>query len=121
MLSSAAGTRDDGFFKQRAGQMLAQIGRAAMAPLWAAQLLSGAKSFERNRLIGSRRLNERGLHVARIRLAHRLAASRRRRLAGLVSAIDREDFARDGFVIRRDFLPAAEFTELLRQVKAYRG
>ncbi len=28
--------------------MLAQIGRAAMVPLWTAQLLTGVKSFERN-------------------------------------------------------------------------
>ncbi len=101
--------------------MLAQIGRAAMVPLWTAQLLTGTKSFERNRLIGSRRLNEYGLHVARVALAHRIAAARRSRLAGLVSAADRQDFARDGFVIRRNFLAAAEFAALLGQIKAYRG
>src|SRR5258707_12482050 len=101
--------------------MLAQIGRAALVPLWTAQLLTGTKSFERNPVIGSRRLNQLGLHIARVRLAHRIAAARRSRLAELVSAADRADFARDGFVIRRDFLPAAEFAALLDQVKAYRG
>jgi hypothetical protein len=40
--------------------MLPQIGRAALAPLWMAQLATGTKSFERNGLIGSRRLNEWG-------------------------------------------------------------
>ena len=49
--------------------MLARIGRAVMAPLWTAQLLTGAKSFEKNGLIGSRRLNEHGLHTARVALA----------------------------------------------------
>jgi hypothetical protein len=105
--------------------MLAQLGRAAMVPLWAplwtAQLLTGAKSFERNRVIGSRWLNERGLHTARVRLAHRIAAMRRRRVAGLVSDADRAAFERDGFVIRPNFLPEAEFAELLHQVKSYRG
>jgi hypothetical protein len=101
--------------------MLAQLGRAAMVPLWTAQLLSGTKSFERNRVIGSRWLNERGLHVARVRLAHRIAAMRRRHLAGLVTDKDRAAFERDGFVIRPNFLPEGEFAELLRQVKAYRG
>src|SRR5438105_2256585 len=101
--------------------MLARIGRAVMAPLWTAQLFTGTKSFERNRLIGSRWLNERGLHVARMSSAHRIADARRRRLVTLVSAADREDFARDGFVIRRDFLPAAQFAALLAQVHAYRG
>lgn len=101
--------------------MLAQLGRAAMAPLWAAQLATGTKSFERNPVIGSRWLNERGLHTARVRIARRIAEIRRRRLASLVSEADRAAFERDGFVIRPNFLPDAEFAELLRQVKAYRG
>jgi hypothetical protein len=101
--------------------MLGQIGRAAMVPWWTAQLLTGAKSFERNRVIGSRRLNESGLHVARVRLAHRVAAARRNRLAGLISAADREDFARDGFVVRRNFLGVAEFAALRSELQAYRG
>lgn len=104
---------------------LAQAGRAALAPLrvplWSAQLLAGTKSFERNPLIGSRRLNEYGLHTARVALAHRIAAMRRRRLESLVSAADRASFARDGFVAKRDFLPEPVFAALLRQVKAYRG
>ena len=61
------------------------------------------------------------MHLARVALAHRIAEARRRRLAGLVSAADRQDFARDGFVMRRDFLPSAEFAALVEQVKAYRG
>jgi hypothetical protein len=101
--------------------MLAQLGRAALVPLWAAQLLTGTKSFEKNRLIGSRRLNRHGLHSGRVALAYRIAAARRRRLARLVSPADRADFARDGFVVRRNFLPAAEFAALLDQVKSYRG
>jgi hypothetical protein len=101
--------------------MLAQFGRAAMTPWWVAQLLTGTKSFARNRVIGSRTFNQWGLHAARVKLAHRVAASRRGRLAGLVSAADREAYARDGFVVRRDFLPPAEFAALRAQVEAYRG
>src|SRR3954452_19021031 len=101
--------------------MLPQLGRAAMLPLWTAQLATGTKSFERNGIIGSAWLNRHGLHTARVSLAPRIAAARRRRLSGLVSARDREDFARDGFVVRPDFLPAAEFATLLDQVKSYRG
>jgi hypothetical protein len=106
---------------QVAARRMAQAGRAALAPLWAAQLVTGTKSFESNPLLASRRLNERGLHAARVRLAHRLAAARRARLAGLVSVADREDFARDGFVLRHDFLPAPAFAALVAQVKAHRG
>ena len=92
-----------------------------MVPLWTAQLLTGTKSFERSRVIGSRWLNEQGLHAARVRLAHSIAAMRRRHLAGLVTDKDRAAFERDGFVIRPNFLPDSEFAELLHQVKAYRG
>lgn len=99
----------------------ADIGRAALAPLWAAQLLTGTKSFEKNPLIGNRRFNEWGLHAARVEFAHRVAAVRRRRLAALVTAADRADFARDGFVLRRNFLPEADFAALLGQVRSYRG
>jgi len=101
--------------------MLAPLGRAALVPWWTAQLLTGTKSFQRNGVIGNRRLNEWGLHAARVALAHRLAAARRKRLAPLVSAADRADFARDGFVVKRDFLPAAQFAALLAQVQAYRS
>jgi hypothetical protein len=101
--------------------MLAHLHRAAMTPLWIAQLATGTKSFEGNPVLGSRLLNERGLHAARVALAHRLATARRRRLAGLVSRQDREAFDRDGFIVRPNFLPAGEFAALLAQVKAYRG
>src|SRR5947209_7048417 len=101
--------------------MLAQIGRAALMPLWTAQLLTGARSFERNAVIGCSGLYEHGLHAARVRLAHHIAMRRRQRLASLVSSADRENFARDGFVIRRDFLPPAEFAVLSDQIRAYRG
>ena len=101
--------------------MLSQIGRAAMTPVWLAQLATGTKSFEHNPVIGSRRLNEWGLHAARVQLAYRLAQARRRRLAGLVSAEDREAFDRDGFVLRPNFLPEEQFAALVAQVRAYRG
>ena len=101
--------------------MLSQLRRAAMTPLWIAQLATGTKSFERNLVIGSRHLNQQGLHTARVAIAHRLAEARRRKLTGLVSVQDREAFERDGFVVRPNFLPAGEFAGLLAQVKAYRG
>src|SRR5437879_6067700 len=86
--------------------MFSEIRRAAMTPVWIAQLATGTKSFERNAVIGSRRLNEWGLHAARVGLAYRLAQARRRQLAGLVSEEDRTAFDRDGFVLRSNFLHA---------------
>jgi hypothetical protein len=101
--------------------MLSPVRRAALTPLWIAQLLTGTKSFERNLVIGSRRLNEWGLHAVRVALAHRLASARRRKLAGLISVRDRIAFERDGFVVRPEFLPAEQFAALAAEVKAYRG
>jgi Phytanoyl-CoA dioxygenase (PhyH) len=82
------------------------------APFWLLALGTGAKSFADNPIIGSERLNRRGLHVARLKLAHRLASSRRRRLAAAVPAEWRERFDRDGFVELRDFLPTDVFGRL---------
>jgi hypothetical protein len=101
--------------------MFSEMRRAAMTPVWIAQLATGTKSFERNPVIGSRRLNEWGLHAARVGLAYRLAQARRRKLAGLASEEDRKAFDRDGFVRRPNFLPAEEFAALVAQVRAYRG
>jgi hypothetical protein len=101
--------------------MLAEMRRALMTPVWAAQLATGTKSFERNALIGSRLLNEWGLHAARVGLAYRLAQARRRKLARLVSEEDRKAFDRDGFVLRPNFLPDEQFAALVAQVRAYRG
>jgi hypothetical protein len=92
-----------------------------MAPVWTAQLLTGAKSFMDNPLIGSPTLNAWGLHARRVKLAHDLAEARRRRLARLVSDADRAAFDRDGFVLRRDFLPAEHFARLLAELRNHRG
>ncbi len=102
-------------------KMLLQLRQAAMVPWYAAQLFTGTKSFEHNPVIASRRLNQWGLHAARVRHAHRLALARRRRLARLIPAADREAFERDGFVVKPGFLPPAQFRALVEEVRAYRG
>ena len=84
------------------------------APFWAAQLATGAKSFVDNPILGSPALNRRGLHAARLKLAHRLASSRRARLTLGLDKADRAAFDRDGFVRIPDFLPAEEFAKLRR-------
>jgi hypothetical protein len=81
-------------------------------PLWVLALGTGAKSFADNPILGSERLNRRGLHVARLKLAHRLAWMRRRRLGSAVPHQWREQFDRDGFVEIRDFLPRELFERI---------
>ncbi|MDR4305591.1 phytanoyl-CoA dioxygenase family protein [Chelatococcus sambhunathii] len=91
--------------------------RWLMAPIWAAQILTGAKSFCDNRILGDERLNRRGLHVWRIRLANRMADMRRARLAERLDPADREEFARNGFIMKRNFLPEAQFRALVAEVE----
>lgn len=90
-------------------------------PLWTLALASGAKSFRDNKVIGSPALNQKGLHVARIKLAHGLAWSRRRRLAHLVSPEDRAAFDRDGYIAKHDFLDPESFAALKEQALAHRA
>jgi hypothetical protein len=94
---------------------------AAMLPLWSAELLTGAKSFMDNPVIGSTTLNRYGLHTGRMALAHRAAQFRRERLRHLIPDDDRASFDRDGFLMKPDFLPANEFDALRSQVQGFRG
>lgn len=96
--------------------------RTALAlPFWALQLLSGAKSFKDNPLIGSRQLNEWGLHVARVKLAHALAQQRRKRLIHMVESVHREQFERNGFVQIENVLPQVEFDALRKKILELRA
>jgi hypothetical protein len=89
-----------------------------LAPVHAAALLSAAKSFRDNPILGNAALNRAGLHVLRVRLAAAMAASRRRRLQHLLSEKDSAAFHRDGFVLKQDYLPAASFRALQDEVVA---
>ena len=91
------------------------------APLWTLALATGAKSFRDNKVLGSPRLNRLGLHGKRVALAHRMAESRRRRLAALVVPGDRAAFDRDGFVLKPDYLPAEAFARLKDSILGFSG
>lgn len=101
--------------------MTSPILRSLLTPWWAVQLLTGAKSFLDNPLIGSDRLNRHGLHARRVGLARAMADRRRTRLAAGVDPADRIAFERDGFVEKRDFLPPDIFAALRDQLLAWPG
>ena len=92
-----------------------------LAPWHVAALATGAKSFRDNPVIGSPALNRAGLHIARVRLAHRMAEWRRQRLSALVCKEDRAAFERDGFILKPNFLPAADYAALKEQVLSFRA
>lgn len=94
----------------------ARVLRGLCAPIWLLALATEAKSFRDNPIIGSAFFNKRGLHVARVRLAHRLAAFRRRRLACGISNQDRADFDRDGYILKQDFLAPSVFQAVAHEI-----
>ncbi|MGE5271125.1 MAG: phytanoyl-CoA dioxygenase family protein [Thiohalocapsa sp.] len=94
---------------------------ALLMPFWLAQIFTQEKFFARNPVIGSRWLNQHGLHTGRVALAYRLAQWRRRRLARLIPPEDRRQLDRDGFIVKPDFLAPAVFAELAAQVRQLRA
>lgn len=86
-----------------------RLARYWRLPLWILQLATGAKSFADNPILGSQRLNRLGLHVLRLKAAHKLASWRRARLARHIPTHLRDEFDRNGFVVIREFLPPEEF------------
>lgn len=88
------------------------------APFWLFALLTGAKSFVDNPLLGSKRLNRAGLHVWRLVAAHRLAQWRRARLAYRIPADLKSAFDRDGFVTVSNLMPPEQFAALKTAIAA---
>lgn len=82
---------------------------------WVAGVFGSEKSFLANPIIGSRRLNEWGLHRRRVAAAARMAGWRRGIMTG-VSAADRAAYDRDGFVVKEDYLPSDLFARLRDEV-----
>jgi hypothetical protein len=92
--------------------------RWLLLPWHLLQVATKAKAFRDNPVIGSPWLNRHGLHIARKRLAHRLAAGRRRQLESSMTAEDRAAFLRDGYLVKPDFLAPAAFEALRAEVFA---
>lgn len=96
---------------------LASVLSYAAYPLHLSAVLSGAKSFRDNPVIGSEALNRRGLHVWRVKTAERMAERRRRRLEGLASPEHRETYQRDGVVVIENALPEETFAALRSEIE----
>ncbi len=87
--------------------------RKLLSPFgWFIGVLGSDKSFRQNPIIGNPRLNELGLHRARVRLAAALTKNRRARMAKSLSAGDVAALERDGFVLKHPALPECDFEAL---------
>lgn len=78
-------------------------------------LLSSSKNFN-DTWIGSRILNQLGVHIYRIRLA-KLASNMRSKLSGYDSSQWTESLDKNGYVVIPEFLPQADFESLYVQLK----
>jgi hypothetical protein len=103
------------------GRAAMRIKTALLTPIWLLQLLTSAKSFLDNPVLGSPRFNALGLHVGRVRLAARMTAWRRGRLARKVPDTWRQAFDRDGVVVIPDAIPPSQFAALRTAILSYKG
>jgi len=87
------------------------------APLWGLALFTGAKSFIANPLIGSERLNRRGLHVWRVKTASRIMRWRMAMLSRGVPRGEREAYLRDGYLLKQNFLSPELFARLKAELE----
>jgi Phytanoyl-CoA dioxygenase (PhyH). len=83
---------------------------------WGLGVFGSEKSFARNPVIGSRRLNEMGLHRTRVALAERAARARRARIAARIAPEDRAHFDENGFFLKENYLPQDVFEAVRREV-----
>ena len=79
-------------------------------------LLSGAKNFQANAVVGSARLNRWGLHVLRKRIAHAIGYVYRKRIAARLPAADVAAFEAQGFLQLDNFLPEGEFSQVRDEI-----
>lgn len=92
-----------------------------LIPVWLLALLTPAKSFRTNPIIGSVTLNRLGLHVARVLLARALVWIRWGLLAFLIDTKHRKQFHTDGFMVLENFVDEETISKLRNEVQNHRG
>ena len=90
-------------------------------PIWLVSLLTPAKSFRDNPVIGSRTLNTLGLHVFRILLARIFVWLRWIILSPLVEKAKRQQFHREGFMVFEDFISPEQVSDIRREIRNHSG
>ena len=93
-----------------------QVFCALKIPLRVVTLLSGAKDFAGNPLLGSAVLNTLGLHIARKKLAHSMCQLRRWFMRRNVPDAQASTFQANGFVLLENFLSTTDFEQLRHEV-----
>jgi len=100
--------------------MMSKLKDILLSPWYAMQILTGAKSFSGNPVIGSEALNRRGLHVWPVTAAARMAAFRRRRLEPLGAPARRLAFGEHGHIARPAPRPPAQVRQPVAEIEGLR-
>ncbi len=95
--------------------------RVLAMPWYVLSVLTSAKSFRDNPVIGNAKLNRMGLHVWRVKAAHAVFAFRQKCLSSLIDAEDAKSYREQGYLLIENFLDDAEFKALQDEVASYRG
>ena len=82
----------------------------------ATTLFGFAKSFESHSIIGNKTLNELGLHRFRVEQAAKLAQKRRQKLAKALTLDEVEQFQKNGFILKENFLSEDDFAQLSKEL-----
>ena len=90
-------------------------------PIWLFELMTTAKSFKDNPIIGSPLLNRMGLHVVRLLVSHGVMKLRMLVLAFSVSQEDRQTYFQNGFIIKESFLSEEDFQALEKEARSFNG
>lgn len=82
------------------------------------QLLTQAKSFRSNPVIGSLALNRCGLHVVRIVLAQSIMRLRFELMGIGIDKEQKRSFYRDGYIVVENALPSEQFEQIKQEVSS---
>lgn len=100
---------------------MAFVIKVLKTPLFILSVLTQAKSFKDNPVIGSRLLNRLGLHIKRVVLARLSTGLRWMILAPLMPRALRREYHKNGFVIVEDFLAPREVSAIRADISAHTG
>jgi len=90
--------------------------KVLLLPVWIVQLLTQAKSFRSNPVIGSLILNRCGLHVARIVLAQAVMRLRFELMGFGLDNEQKRSFYRDGYIVVENAIPSEQFDKIKHEV-----
>ncbi|CAA6802814.1 MAG: Phytanoyl-CoA dioxygenase [uncultured Thiotrichaceae bacterium] len=92
-----------------------------LAPIWLLELLSSAKSFQSNPILGNALLNRLGLHVCRLLLSHTIMRLRMHSLTWGLSKADRQAYFRDGYLLKENYLSSSKHRCLKEELSLFSG